>query len=343
MAIIQFLIKLIAHSKKTLLTFLVFTSTLSYGFAQDKLNAVKEESILINELKDVYRGFYIHHVIEEQKELIDVYVNKDESGLDNAITTYIKTCNGLKAYNFYDKTLNALVKDYLNSTVQNYTILKNKGVNSSVFKQDYEKHKKVKNKYIDYLYSTYSIDHFINMTAEEYWKKIDKNNYIKSKDYPRYQNLKKKNMKAGLHLLDSITKKTTNFQEYSIYQIELADQYEKNRHSLGENASEIAITKYKSILDQNKFSIYLYEAWLKWRTVTQHSMYGFSKTSEIPNATYNSQREQVALTILKYIAKNPKNEMAINEFLVIATHDIVRRFGDFQYGNQNILEYRQFF
>ena len=33
------------------------------------------------------------------------------------------------------------------------------------------------------------------------------------------------------------------------------------------------------------------------------------------------------------------DEMAINQFLILATHDIVRRFGQYPYGNQNILEF----
>lgn len=35
--------------------------------------------------------------------------------------------------------------------------------------------------------------------------------------------------------------------------------------------------------------------------------------------------------------------MAINEFLLIATHDIVRRFGNYPYGNQNTVEFHELF
>src|SRR5207244_148212 len=117
---------------------------------------------------------------------------------------------------------------------------------------------------------------------------------------------------------------TTDFQEYSIYQIELADQYVKHPDSLDDNANDIAIGKYKAILDQNKHSIYLFESWLKWRLVTQQHNYGISKTSDIPNNEYDKVRAQVALTVLDFITKNDKDEMAINEFLLMATHDIVK-------------------
>lgn len=108
------------------------------------------------------------------------------------------------------------------------------------------------------------------------------------------------------------------------------------------NAEEIAIAKYKAILDQNIYCLYLFESWLKWRTVLQQSR-GLSKTSAIPNDEYDTLREHVALVILDYISRNEKDEMAINEFLLVATHDIVRRFGNYPYGNQNTLEFHELF
>jgi hypothetical protein len=181
------------------------------------------------------------------------------------------------------------------------------------------------------------------MTEEQYWKTNDKNAYIKSQDYATYKTLKKTNLKDALKLLDKIISQATDFQENSVYQIELADQYVKHSESLDEDANETAIGKYKTIIDQKKYSIYLFEAWLKWRMVSQQHMYGISKTSEIPNNEYNKMREQTALTILDYITKNETDEMAVNEFLLMATHPIVLRFGDYPYGNQNTVEYHQTF
>lgn len=54
-------------------------------------------------------------------------------------------------------------------------------------------------------------------------------------------------------------------------------------------------------------------------------------------------REQAALIVLDYINTHSNDEMAINEFLLLATHDIVKRFGDYPYGNQNTVEYHETF
>lgn len=54
-------------------------------------------------------------------------------------------------------------------------------------------------------------------------------------------------------------------------------------------------------------------------------------------------REQAALIVLDYINTHINDEMAINEFLLLATHGIVKRFGDYPYGNQNTVEYHETF
>jgi hypothetical protein len=99
---------------------------------------------------------------------------------------------------------------------------------------------------------------------------------------------------------------------------------------------------YNEILKEKKYSLYLYETWLKWRAVSQREN-GMSKSSDIPNTKYDAVREQVAAVILDYIAKHPTDKMAQNQFLVIASHDIVRRFGDYPYGNQGTVEYHEIF
>ena len=328
---------------KTLLLTITFSVLLiSDAFSQDLLDDLKSNSKLVVELKDAYRAFHLNNIITEQKEVINIYLN-DDSETKSLLDGYIKVCDSLKIVHFKNETLHSYVSEYLASTIQIYKIAQSKGLSSSEFKKDFEKYTKTKEEYMNYLYSTYSTNHFVSMTEEKYWQTNDKNTYIKSSDYATYKVLKTTNLKAALTLLDKLTKQTTDFQEYSIYQIELADQYVKHSDSLGDNANETAIGKYKAIIDQKKYSIYLFEAWLKWRLVTQQHIYGISKTSYIPNNEYDKVRELIALIILEYIIKNDKDEMAINEFLLMATHPIVMRFGDYPYGNQNTVEYHQTF
>lgn len=330
--------------KTLLLTITLSVFHFSDTYSQDILDTVKSNLKLIIELKDAYSAFHINNIITDQKEMINIYHNDgSDTEMKTLLGNYIKVCDSLKIVHFKNDTLNTYVSKYLALTIQSYKIAQSKGFSSSAFKKDFEMYKKLKGEYMNYLYSIFSTHHFISMSEEMYWKNNDKNTYIKSSDYATYKSLKSKSLKEALKLLDNLTKQTTDFQECSIYQIELADQYVKHSDSLGENANERAIGIYKSILDQKKYSIYLFEAWLKWRLVNQQHIYGISKTSDIPNNLYDKLRREVALTILDYISKNDKDEMAINEFLLIATHPIVLRFGDYPYGNQNTVEFHETF
>ena len=318
---------------------------LLYGntYSQDPLSTIKSNSKLISELKDVFRAFHVNNIVIDQKEMINVLLSDgSDKEMKRVLDGYIKVCDALKKIQFNNDTFNTYVKSYLELTIQSYKIGQNKGFGSSEFKSDFEKYKKERNKYLDYLYSTYSTSHFIGITEEKYWQINEKVNYIKSADFETYKSLKSAKLKDALTLLNQISEKANNFQEYSIYKIEIADQYVKHPDILGDSSTDKAIDIYKSILGQNKYCIYFFESWLKWRTVTQQNN-GLSKTSDIPNDEYDKVREQVALTILEYIIKNDKDEMAINEFLLMATHDIVKRFGDYPYGNQNTVEYHEIF
>ncbi|HWW41405.1 hypothetical protein, partial [Pedobacter sp.] len=191
------------------------------------------------------------------KEMINVLLNDNtEEEMNNLLNEYIKDCEALKKYQFSDKALGVYIAQYIKLTVQSYKVAKDKGFKSADFSKDYEIYKSKKGKYMDYLYTTYSTDHFIKLNEKQYYQINDKNNYIKSPDFSNYKNLKLKDLKAALKLLDSIANHTPNFQEFVIYKIEIADQYVIHSDTLADNSNEIAIGKYKEILDQNRYCIY---------------------------------------------------------------------------------------
>ncbi len=312
------------------------------AFSADPLDSVKSQSALINDLKDVYRAFNISHAVADQKELINIHLEDGDDYLKKHFKDYIKVCETLKSTPFTNKNLAGQVNIFLTATIQNYNIAISKGIESAAFKHDVKTYQQISDKYYDYLIKAYPMEHFVKMTEEKYWQINDKKNYIKATGYVSYQKLRNTNLKEAMTALDKICKQTSNFQEYSIYQIEYADQYVKDSDKLNDPGNGIAIKKYKEIIDKKQYCIYLYEAWAKWRVVTQQEN-GLSKTSDIPNDKYDKMRTAVALTILKQINTQPHDDMAINQFLVVATHDIVRRFGQYPYGNQNTVEYHEIF
>ena len=159
-----------------------------------------------------------------------------------------------------------------------------------------------------------------------------------------YQSLKIQNPEKAIDKIFEIIKESKNFQEKSIYGIDLADLYMTG--SLGTDTmlgEEWAVSHYEAIMEANKFSLYLFEAWLKWRAVTQHTFYGSSKSSSIPNEVYNKWRDKMAFVVLKQISAHPDDQMAINQFLLFATHENIKHFGPYKYGNQNVPEFYELF
>lgn len=310
-------------------------------FGLDKLDDVHNDARILVELKDVYRAFKINHIIADQKEMLNLLLNESPGDIKTKVSQYISANAELSTKNIRDTRLKSYIDSYLVMTNKGYEILKVQGSASDKFREYNKGYEEMYGRYINYLTTHYTVSHFVNLSEDQYWKEIDKSNYTHANQYSIFLAKQKTDVAASRQLLEGIISRTTDAQESAIYKIALADQYVKY-DTVTDNADEKAALIYKSIIDEHRYSIYLFEAWLKWRLVMQLEN-GLSKASDIPNDLYDSLREQAAYTVLDYISKNPKDEMAKNEFLVIASHDIVRRFGDYPYGNQSTIEYHETF
>jgi len=326
--------------KKVLFITLAFFQ-LHFAFASDILDNVRTNTPVVAELKDVYRAFKINHIISDQKEMLNLLLDESPDDMKSMLLQFAKTNKNLDTRNIKDIRLKSYVDSYLVMTNRSYEILKTHGSASKEFRDYNKMHNEMHSRYMDYLLTRYAINHFVKLTEDEYWKNIDKSNYTHADQYATFLAKEKTDVIISRHLLENIIAQTTDTRELAIYKIALADQYVKY-DTVTNNAGEKAISIYKSIIEEHRYSIYLFEAWLKWRLVTQREN-GLSKSSDIPNDLYDNLREQVASIVLDYISQNPDDDMAKNEFLVIATHDIVRRFGDYPYGNQSTIEYHDTF
>jgi len=332
------MLNMVMHAVIKTAVLLLFTAV-SVCFAQGNLDNVKSNTRVVKDLKDVYRAFNIIHKIDDQHELLEITEEGDEQ--DDLLRKIIVPCKAFSLTTFYNDTLGNFVKQYAAATIQSYNIALRFGFDSHKFKADYSTYKSLRARYEAYVARDYPNKRFESLSEDAYWKNVDKKNFIRSPDYKTYELLKLKDWKASIAELDKTISTAREFQEYSIYQIEKADQYIKHGKALDDDGK--AITIYKAILDRKEYSLYLFEAWVKWRAANQYYNHGLSKSSDIPNDEYDSMRERTFTTVLKYVAAHPADEMAINECNLLATHDIVHRFGEYQYGNQNTIEYHELF
>jgi len=307
---------------------------------QDLLDSISDSSSLILELKDLYRAHQITHFLSEQKDFgaidsIPLFIA--------AMQNKIVECEQIaKKYKFHDDSLGMLIYEYILATKNQFKLAKElKGFNSPEFeKQDETNFYPKRDKFYQYLTNNYSNGRFLDLSEDEYWKQIDKKQYIKSSDFDSYTKLKNINpLKAEEKAID-IIRNTKDFQEKSIYGIDLADFYIMSDETADSmQPAKLASIHYQLIMESGKYSLYLFETWLKWRTVVQYEQYGSSKFSAIANELYNEYRDKLALTVLKQVSKDPTNEMTINQFLLLATHENIARFGSYNYGNQNVPVY----
>ncbi len=173
-----------------------------------------------------------------------------------------------------------------------------------------------------YISKYYDINTFTELSEKTFWEKNDKINYIKDIRYQRYKQyiLENKYDKA-IHLLRAIISDTKDFQEQTIYKIQLADQivsHDIKQHSKKHFYEALLI--YRSILNTNKYSLYLFETWVKWRSLQQATI-GFTSKDKVQNRLHEKVRLETLKTIFRFLQKHPKDPMAINSFLTLSSHE----------------------
>ncbi len=312
----------------------------------DPLDSVASNAKIVRDLKDLYRTYSINHTIDREKDDINACQAFDQgAGLKDSLSRYINECQRFRNVPLSDPGVRKQVADYLDATLRNYRILLKDGSGSAAFKDDYGNYRTLREQYLTYVLKRFSLQSFIKLTEAEYRQKIDKKNYVNSVRFEQHERLKNTDLRQAMEVLRGLIGGTTEFQEWSIYRIVLADDYVLHADQFVSDTLdpyETAARLYRSILQKKQYSLYLFEAWAKWRCVYQKTL-GASKTSNIPNDDYERMREQAAEVILRFIAQHPTDEMAINQFIVLATHDVILRFGEYEYGNQNAVEFKNLF
>lgn len=190
--------------------------------------------------------------------------------------------------------------------------------------------------YMDYITLRYhdGVALGIDTTYERFESAMDQTQWV-----PNYKKLLEKryssdedHQKSLLTALDT----TRSFNTRCVYALEYAHSCEDAPYFAD------AIPYLVKLLTAGQYSAYLYEVWRTWR-VLQGMQMGMSKDSEIPNYEYNTLRRLSCYTILCYLHDHPLDPVAVDEFLLLASDDNIRRYGKFMFGNQTVTEAFQIF
>ncbi|MEW5897424.1 MAG: hypothetical protein AB1668_07045 [Nanoarchaeota archaeon] len=95
------------------------------------------------------------------------------------------------------------------------------------------------------------------------------------------------------------------------------------------------------IVNKQQYTPILFEAFKKWRSVTQSHDYGVSNMSLIPNDEYNAKRWELIQTIKGYLKKNPDDVWAKAQINLLLALPNIGRGGAF--GNDNLIYYAELY
>ncbi len=247
---------------------ILLTTSLLFCFplfiAAGALDAISADTPQLKDLKDIYRAYAIQDVISDQKELLNVEMENNGGKVSPAtVNKFSFTCDSLRRLGFYSDSLKNEVGKLLAATTRSYKLLGKYGPEAPEFKKDADEYDQVVSKFWSFLTGHYPLSKFANITEEIYQQKNAKSNFTKSPKYDQYTAMMQKNLKGALKLLEQIVAETSNFQEKTIYQIELADEYILHADSLGQSMMgemPAAAGRFKVILDKQQYCTYLYES-----------------------------------------------------------------------------------
>ena len=166
----------------------------------------------------------------------------------------------------------------------------------------------------------------MDAVEKDFWVLYDKSKYVAD-----YEEIQKKRLEDEVdydeleRLSPPLQKKylaTEDFDAKCIYGLELARyNFQGNIDYLGE------------LIEDGRYSKYLFEVWVSWRLRAQSRVFGISTWSEIPDNLYDNARLLVAKTFVKHIEENPSDTLAKLLLMNLIYTENLHRAGGY-YGNE---------
>ena len=165
-----------------------------------------------------------------------------------------------------------------------------------------------------------------NAISDDFWALYDKSKYVTN-----YVDIQKKRLQKDAdteelqRLSLPLQKKyiaENDFDSKCIYAIEL-----------GCYDFPYAIDYMGELIEDGRYSKYLFEVWVFWRLLSQSRVFGVSTWSEIPDNLYDNARLMVARAYVTHIVENPNDILAKFLLMNLIYTENLHRAGGY-YGNE---------
>lgn len=182
--------------------------------------------------------------------------------------------------------------------------------------------------YGDILSKRFALEHYGNITAEDVDKYLDGRKFIPN--YDSIYALRIEQSEENERYLKKMAQQASDLERKCLYTIEYA-------HQRRYDESHPALTLLEELMKSKQYSRYLYEVWQTWRCVKQVGI-SPSRDGMILNLEYNQMRFRCLNAVLRQIINHPKDIMAVNQFMFLASYDNIIRYSNYMFGNSSSLE-----
>lgn len=162
--------------------------------------------------------------------------------------------------------------------------------------------------------------------GEDFWALYDKSKYVAN-----YEKILKKRLPEDVDT-DELQRLSLPLQKKYLTE---ADFDAKCIYALEMGCYDFpyAIDYLGELIEDGRYSKYLFEVWVSWRLRAQSQVFGISTWSEIPDNLYDNARLLVALTYVNHIVENPNDTLAKLLLLNLIYTENLHRAGGY-YGNE---------
>jgi hypothetical protein len=244
---------------------------------------------------------------------------------------------------FKNDTLRKLAKRYINSTREYLRIVQDsKSENWQVKAYLLDVSLDV-DALMKYAKKRYALNRFTALREENYYREIEKNQYWNKQDLAKVNEMPNYPWRSKAEAIKKVAEHATDANQRAVAWIRYADFYEQNRNNFKAGEDTVALGVYAELAFSKEYHLYKYEAWRKWRCLYQMIHFGATTNAFIFNKYYDNMRFIALQAISKQLSVDPSDALAMNEYFLLATHGPILRYGDYNGGNQVVMEMSELF
>lgn len=153
--------------------------------------------------------------------------------------------------------------------------------------------------------------------------------------------MEKREYAEGYKTLDQLKAKcgcptaTSHFIRLNMADCRIKDFYGRREIASLEFPHKVVLEDLQAIIAEGRYSPVFYDAFLRWRTVTQSYLYGMSSLSQIPNWEYNEKRKELIDVIRDYVGEHREDMWARKQKRLLSSLPNIMRGGPMGSTNLN--------